>query len=253
MGLTWQAPAGCTRIDLLSDVHLHPQMPRTFEAWRGHMLSTPAQAILILGDLFEVWVGDDACQQPFEAACLDVLRQAGQSRMLAFVPGNRDFLLGAPLLASVGTVAWADPSPIEAFGQRILLSHGDALCVADLPYQQFRAQVRSAAWQAGFLAQPLGLRQDQARAMRDASMQHQAQLGPENWSDVDDGAACQALDAARCRTLIHGHTHRPGMHELGTGRSRWVLGDWDLDHGGTPRSSCLALTASGLQRFDAQP
>jgi len=245
----FQADPAWRCIDLLSDVHLHADMPRTFAAWRQHLLSTPADAVLILGDLFEVWVGDDAASGAFAADCVAVLRAASQSRMLGFLPGNRDFLVGDALLAAASMQRLADPTVLQAYGKRWLLSHGDALCTADTAYQQFRQQVRSSAWQQAFLAQPLAERERQARAMRDASAAHQADLGPAHWSDVDDGAAAQWLEAAGCSTLIHGHTHRPDTHTLLGRFSRHVLGDWDFDHG-APRARALRLSAAGLQVLD---
>lgn len=245
-----QADPAWRCIDLLSDVHLHADMPRTFDAWRAHLLGTPADAVLMLGDLFEVWIGDDAAGSGFASDCVAVLREAARQRALFFLPGNRDFLVGDALLAATGMQALADPTLLSAFGQRWLLSHGDALCLDDADYQRFRAQVRSAAWQQGFLAQPLAERERQARQMREASMAHQADLGPTGWSDVDADAAARWLAAAGSRTLIHGHTHRPGTHALPGGGVRHVLGDWDFDHG-TPRARILRLTAAGLQPLDA--
>lgn len=238
------------RIDLLSDVHLHAGMPRTFAAWRAHLLGTPADAVLMLGDLFEVWVGDDARHQGFEADCVAVLREAARHRTLAFMPGNRDFLVGDEMLADAGVTRLADPTMMQAFGHRWLLSHGDALCLADTDYQQFRSQVRGNAWQQQFLALPLAERQQQARMMRDASAAHQAGQGQSNWSDVDDAAAARWLRQAGAGTLIHGHTHRPAGHALPGGGTRQVLGDWDLD-GQPHRASLLCLSADGLQRLDA--
>ena len=245
----WQADLSWQRIDLLSDVHLHADMPRTFEAWRHHMLGTPADAVLLLGDLFEVWVGDDAGHQGFEAECVSVLRQASAQKVLAFMPGNRDFLVGDQLLAEAGVQRLADPTLLCCWGQRWLLSHGDALCLADQAYQQFRAQVRSAGWQQQFLALPLGDRQRQARAMRDASTAHQASLGPQHWSDVDDAAAAQWLADADASALIHGHTHRPGTHALPGGGLRHVLGDWDFDTKPS-RARMMQLSPTGLQPID---
>ena len=236
-------------IDLISDVHLHADMPRTFEAWRHHLLHTPADAVLMLGDLFEVWVGDDQRGAGFEARCLQVLQAAARQRVLAFLPGNRDFLLGEAMLAASGLLRLADPTVLIAFGQRWLLSHGDALCLSDTAYQQFRQQVRAPAWQQAFLAQPLQVRQQQARAMRDASAAHQARQPAAGWADVDDLAAAAWLDAAAAPALIHGHTHRPASHALPGGRSRHVLGDWDFD-ATPPRASALRLTSSGLTVLD---
>jgi UDP-2,3-diacylglucosamine hydrolase len=246
---TWQADPAWRCIDLLSDVHLHADMPHTFAAWRDHLLATPADAVLILGDLFEVWVGDDSAASGFAADCVAVLRRASRQRALAFLPGNRDFLVGDALLATTGLQALADPTVLQAFGQRWLLTHGDALCLADTAYQRFRQQVRSPDWQQAFLAQPLAERERQARVMRDASAAHQAGMDPAAWSDVDDNAAAQWLAGAGCAALIHGHTHRPASHALPGGGSRHVLGDWDFDHG-TPRARALRLTADGLQVLD---
>ena len=237
------------QIDLLSDVHLHADMPRTFEAWRDHLLNTSADAVLMLGDLFEVWVGDDARAGAFEASCIDVLRETARHRTLAFLPGNRDFLVGEALLGEAGVRPLTDPTLLRAFGQCWLLTHGDALCLTDTAYQAFRAQVRTLAWQRAFLAQPLSERQHQARLMRDASTAHQAGMGPDHWSDVDDAAAARWLTEAGSTVMVHGHTHRPATHGLPGGGVRHVLGDWDLDHG-TPRAQALRLTASGLHPLD---
>ncbi len=245
----FQADPAWRCIDLLSDVHLHADMPNTFAAWRAHLLHTPADAVLMLGDLFEVWIGDDAAGQGFNADCVAVLHEASRRKALAFLPGNRDFLVGDGLLGATGMQRLADPTLLTAFGQRWLLTHGDALCLADTAYQQFRQQVRSPAWQQVFLALPLAERERQARAMRDASAAHQAGLGPERWSDVDDAAAASWLAAAGCSQMVHGHTHRPATHALPGGGWRHVLGDWDFDHG-APRARALRLDAAGLHVLD---
>ena len=238
-----RADSAWAAVDLLSDVHLGASQPRTFDAWRRHLLHTPADAVLILGDLFEVWVGDDARLASFEAECLTVLRQASAARFVAFMPGNRDFLVGDAMLADAGMHALTDPTLLDAWGQRLLLTHGDALCLDDADYQRFRAQVRSAAWQASFLAQPLAQRQAQARAMRDASSAHQANALA--LAEVDDAAAADWLHKANATQMVHGHTHRPGHHALPGGGQRHVLGDWDFD-GAVPRAQALRLTRDGL-------
>jgi UDP-2,3-diacylglucosamine hydrolase len=241
----WRADPRWSAIDLLSDVHLHAAMPRTFDVWRHHLLNTSADAVLMLGDLFEVWVGDDSRFEGFEQRCCAVLREAAAQRMLAFLPGNRDFLLGDEMLQACGVQRLADPTLLLAWQHRLLLTHGDALCIADVDYQRFRAEVRSAVWQQRFLAQPLAERQHQARAMRDASAAHQAGMAANQWFDVDDTAADVWLDAAGADVLVHGHTHRPALHQLPSGRSRYVMGDWDLD-AGAPRAQGLRLTEHGL-------
>lgn len=271
------APPTWRCIDLVSDVHLHAGMPRTAAAWRRHLLHTEADAVLLLGDLFEVWVGDDAvltgpqgaapggraasqqatpghasASEPgpgFDADCVAVLREAAARRWLGFLPGNRDFLVGDALLAATGLHRLADPTVLQAFGQRWLLTHGDALCLADTDYLRFRAEVRSPAWQQAFLARPLAQRQAQARAMRAASAAHQAAMPAADWADVDDPAAAAWLAASGCSAMVHGHTHRPATHALPGGGTRHVLGDWDLDHA-PPRARALRLTAAGLAPLD---
>ncbi|MEN9891305.1 MAG: hypothetical protein RLY78_1600 [Pseudomonadota bacterium] len=244
------APAHWRRIDLLSDVHLHAQAPATAALWCEHLRHTDADAVLMLGDLFEVWVGDDARHQGFEQQMLQVLREASARLTLAFLPGNRDFLLGAAMAADAGLLLLDDPCLLEAFGQRWLLGHGDAWCVDDMAYQRFRAQVRSPAWQQAFLAQPLAERQRQARTMREASQARQAGLAAADYGEVDPGCAAQALHTHGATTLIHGHTHRPGCHALPGGGTRHVLGDWDAE-ATPPRARWLRLDAQGLHPRDA--
>lgn len=245
----WRADPHWSAIDLLSDVHLHPDMPRTFDAWRSHLLGTAADAVLLLGDLFEVWVGDDARHGDFEAACCAVLHAAASRRTVAFMPGNRDFLVGESLLSDCGLQRLADPTLLLAWDHRVLLSHGDALCLGDTAYQQFRRQVRSAQWQQQFLALPLAERQRQARAMRDASAQHQAGMAPGQWFEVDESAATEWLQASGASALVHGHTHRPARHALPGGHTRHVLGDWDFDVA-TPRAKALRLRPDGFTELD---
>jgi UDP-2,3-diacylglucosamine hydrolase len=246
---TYDADPRWRMIDLLSDVHLSADMPRTFDAWARHLLETPADAVLMLGDLFELWVGDDSRHHGFERRCTDVLRAASARRRLAFMPGNRDFLVARDMLDDCGVHGLADPTVLTAWDQRILLTHGDALCLADQPYQRFRAQVRDPAWQQGFLAQPLTHRHAQARAMRQASEAHQSGMSPDLEIDVDPSAACAWLEAAGATEMIHGHTHRPASHALPGGARRHVMGDWDFD-APLPRARALRLTADGLLPLD---
>jgi UDP-2,3-diacylglucosamine hydrolase len=237
-------------VDLLSDVHLHPGAPRTFNAWRSHLLQTPADAVLILGDLFEVWVGDDSRNSGFERECAEILALTSKRCVVGFMAGNRDFLVGTDMLAECGVRRLADPTLLSAWGRRYLLTHGDALCLADVDYQRFRAQVRSKAWQSDFLSRPLTERRQLARAMRDASAANQAARPTEEpWADVDELAACDWLNAAKAEVLIHGHTHRPGVVALPGGRKRLVLSDWDLD-GEPNRASVLRLSRPGFEVHD---
>ncbi|MFN0185499.1 MAG: UDP-2,3-diacylglucosamine diphosphatase [Aquabacterium sp.] len=223
-------PADCRVVDLLSDVHLEAGMPRTFDALRQHLTQTPADAVLILGDLFEVWVGDDARQEGFEAEATAMLREAARHKRLAFMPGNRDFLIGQDWLHDTGVGLLPDPMVWTHGTVQALLSHGDALCLADTTYLAFRAEVRTAEWQSRFLAHPLGERRSMARAMRDASQAHH-RGSPAAWADVDNDAAAQWLADVDQTQLVHGHTHRPGKTAIGNGLLRWTLGDWDFDHG----------------------
>jgi len=241
------APSAWTAIDFISDLHLAPETPLTLAALRRYLRSTPAQAVFLLGDIFEVWIGDDARGDAFEAECTALLKFASQDLTLFFMAGNRDFLVGDDMAAAAGFQRLADPCLLEAFGRRWLLSHGDALCLDDKPYQQFRAMARNPAWQAQMLAQPVERRREQARQMRLQSMANQQAMKPENWADLDAEATHAWLRQAAAPVLIHGHTHRPAEHDLGEGLSRWVLSDWDCEHG-APRGGPLRLTAAGLSR-----
>lgn len=242
------APASWRTIDFLSDLHLKQVDSPTFRAFEQHMLRSHADAIFILGDLFEAWVGDDACADPFEHRCLEVLSASARSRFVGFMHGNRDFLVGADFLSACGVTALQDPTLLEAFGRRFLLTHGDAWCLADVPYQTYRAQVRSPQWQTMVLSQPLAARRALAAKIRATSDAQRNTMEPANYADVDTSTALQHLRASNATTLIHGHTHRPSHDWLSESESRWVLSDWDLE---TPplRAEVLRLTLSGLERI----
>ena len=248
------APPSWRTVDFISDLHLNADEPATFSAWQHYLQHTPADAVFILGDLFEVWVGDDAAsadlpapaQASFENSCAQVLAEAGRRLALFFMHGNRDFLVGPAFMDACHASLLDDPTVLTFAGQRWLLSHGDALCLDDLDYMAFRQQVRSAGWQCAFLAQPLAERQALAREMRRQS-EARKQSGMD-YADVDTEAARQWLKAACAFTLIHGHTHKPALHDLGDGLSRVVLSDWDAQ-ASMPRAQVLRLDASGLQRI----
>ncbi|MCY4747263.1 UDP-2,3-diacylglucosamine diphosphatase [Pelomonas sp. UHG3] len=240
------APAQWQQVDLLSDLHLGPDTPGTLARLEAHLARTTADAVLLLGDIFEVWVGDDARHEPFEAGAVAMLRKASQRLDLFFMAGNRDFLVGHELLADAGMTALPDPTVLDAFGQRWLLAHGDAQCLADTGYQAWRATSRSTAWQAGFLAKPLAERQAFGRQAREQSRASQtAQLMA---TDLDADACRALLREAGATTLIHGHTHRPAEHDLGDGLRRVVLSDWDFETT-PPRGDAIRLSAAGLQRL----
>lgn len=249
---TVRARAHWRQIDFISDLHLHAGDQATFAAWRHYLRSTSAQAVFVLGDLFEVWVGDDVLSAPdpsapdhaFVLSCVQVLRQAGERLDLFFLCGNRDFLLGPRCLQACAMQGLDDPCVLALGHTRWLLSHGDALCLDDVAYQQFRAMVRSPAWQSGFLAQPLAQRQASARQLRRQS--EQVKRSHPVLVDADTEAALAWMQEADAKVLVHGHTHQPADHQLAGGRRRVVLSDWDLQ--AAPQRAQvlrLALDAAG--------
>lgn len=242
------APQAWQTVDLISDLHLQTSETATFEAWRDYMDNTPADAVLILGDLFEVWVGDDAAAlDPFLQSCADVLRETAHRAHVAFMPGNRDFLVGPHFLGRCGVAPLSDPTVLELGSQRILLSHGDALCLDDKPYQAFRLQARDPQWQQAFLAKPLPERQEFARNLRalSESQKHEGMT----FADADLQMSLFWLALAQADRLVHGHTHQPADHALGP-TQRHVLSDWSLDHGPV-RAQVFRLKRGGAsQRID---
>ncbi|MGA8008097.1 MAG: UDP-2,3-diacylglucosamine diphosphatase [Thiomonas sp.] len=250
------APSRWRRIAFISDLHLAAQAPRTTQAFVDWLKggAREADALFILGDLFEAWIGDDllspaapaVAQQDAGSAqtIADALRAFTDTGRALFVQhGNRDFLLGAGFVHATGAQLLPDPAVFIFQDQRVLLTHGDQLCTADTAYLQFRAKVRTPDWQRHALAQPLAARVQQALAMRAASSA--AQTRPENWADADPQEAARWLSRADCRWMIHGHTHRPRNH-WESGLLRQVLSDWDCDaaHGAPDRAQALWLSAS---------
>ncbi len=224
-------------------------MPATLARFRAHLAATPADAIVLLGDIFEAWIGDDARWQAgtFEQFALELLREASARKPVFFMHGNRDFALGEPMAADAGLRLLDDPTRLLAFGRAWLLSHGDQLCLGDAGYLRTRAVVRRPEVLSALRALPLFARRALARHLRAKSRMHQSD--PSTWADVDDDAARSWLRASGCDTLIHGHTHRPATHDLGDGLTRAVLSDWDYDHG-PGRGDVLVLEAGGLRRIE---
>lgn len=222
------APSSWKCVDILSDVHLDESDLPTFDGLKRHLSSTDAGAVFILGDLFEVWVGDDSIdpQNTFQSACLATLRQAAERLDLYIMCGNRDFLMGPALMQACNASALDDPCVLVFSGQRVLLTHGDALCIADTDYQTFRYTVRSSAWQTEFLAKPLQQRQAIARSIRVQS--ETRKQTSKDFYDVDNQAASALLVTNQASMMVHGHTHRAGDHLLGPGLRRVVLSDWSL-------------------------
>jgi UDP-2,3-diacylglucosamine hydrolase len=242
-------------VDFISDLHLCESQPATFDAWQRYMSSTTAEAVFILGDLFEVWVGDDSIRTDlspqsrdlnFEERCALVLQAAGKRLNLFVMHGNRDFLVGSQMMTDCNATLLSDPTVLTFHEQRYLLTHGDMLCLADTQYLSFRDVVRQTAWQQAQLAKPLAERQAIGQRMRAESQKNQQNLLA--YTDVDDAAALAWLQASNAKTMIHGHTHKPANHDLGSSFERVVLTDWDLN-ASPVRAEVLQLSARGLQRI----
>jgi UDP-2,3-diacylglucosamine hydrolase len=213
----------------ISDLHLDRRRPEIIALFHEFLRSEARQAgaLYILGDLFEAWIGDDAV--PASDPVLSALRELTASGVpVRVMRGNRDFLLGPGFEAATGATLLPDPTTIAIDGEPVLLLHGDALCTDDHEYQQFRAQVREPAWQAWFLGLGIDERIAYAtRARQESSSRNQAI--DDYLMDVNAGAVEQVLRDHGLRTMIHGHTHRPAVHELRIGGAearRIVLGDW---------------------------
>lgn len=217
---------------LVSDLHLDPARPDITRLFVDFVEreARAADALYILGDLFESWVGDD---DPSEAGGLvaGALRPLAASGVpVCFMHGNRDFLLGEGYAARAGMQLLADPSVVELYGRRVLLTHGDLLCTDDIEYQAIRAQTRNPAWQAQMLAQPLDARLAFAAQARAASQARQGEMKSAGTMETITDVAPATVDAFfheyGVDTMIHGHTHRPAIHDLAEGHRRIVLGDW---------------------------
>lgn len=253
-----QAPATWRTVDLISDLHLQASEPATFAAWQHYMANTSADAVLILGDLFEVWVGDDAvAHNSFLQTCAHVLQNTGERLYLGLMHGNRDFLLGESFVRQFHAHLLNDPTLLTLGDASWLLTHGDALCTADVEYQAFRSQVRTPQWAHTFLNTPLAERQAMARHIRSQSeLRKQAGADPISYADADPALCLQWLTQAQTSTLIHGHTHQAADHLLpgrlpgeanGTASRRLVLSDWDLN-AQPARAQVLRLSANGEYR-----
>ncbi len=245
------APAHWHNVDFISDLHLQPSEPGTVNAWTAYLKNTQADALFILGDLFEVWVGDDVANEDgFEQQCARALKAASQRLSIYFMHGNRDFLVGEDFMRQCGATLLDDPTVLTSGCSRWLLSHGDELCIDDVDYQQFRVMVRSSLWQQDFLGKPLPARQAIARNLRSQSEAHKKSA--QTFVDVDAAAATHWLAQARATTLIHGHTHRPAEHDLGHGLQRIVMSDWDAT--ALPaRAQVLRLHLPNIENLSTSP
>ncbi len=228
----------------ISDLHLDASRPAATAALRSLLAGEArrADALYILGDLFEAWVGDDDPGEPGASTCAGLRALVAAGVPVFLMRGNRDFLYGPEMAARTGATLLPDPCVVDLYGRPTLLMHGDLLCSDDLAYQAFRAQVRDPAWQAQFLAQPLAARQAFAAQARAASQAHQQGV-PENITDVTPATVAETMIRYGVDRLIHGHTHRPAVHAIdlaGRRATRVVLGDW------YEQSSVLRVSPDGL-------
>jgi UDP-2,3-diacylglucosamine hydrolase len=230
----------------VSDLHLSSERPHIVRQFFDFIRRTaaPAEALYILGDLFEYWVGDDDLADPLNGSVADALRRLHADGVALYVMhGNRDLLIGSEFTKRCGARLMPDPSLLDLYGTRTLVMHGDTLCTDDVEYQKFRAYARDPEHQAAFLAQPLAARKERMLGLRAESEQSkQAKAG--EIMDVAPATVERTLREFGYPRLIHGHTHRPARHEHvvdGHTCERWVLNDW------YERGGYLRCDASGCQ------
>ena len=229
----------------ISDLHLDPARPEITELFIAFLggEARGADALYILGDLFESWVGDDDPSEAGARVAVHLRALADSGVPVAFMHGNRDFLLGDAYARRAGMRILPDPAVISLYGRPVLLSHGDLLCSGDTQYQAVRAQTRNPDWQAHMLAQPLAARLAFAQQARAASQARAGALRDagtmETITDVAPDTVAEWFTRYGIDTIIHGHTHRPAIHQLQVGGRdcrRIVLGDW-FEQGSVLRAS----------------
>ncbi len=214
----------------IADLHLEEDRRDVTDAFLAFLprYAHGIEALYILGDFFEAWIGDDE-RSPLQqeiAEALQATRATGTA--LYLMHGNRDFLIGEDFCQRIGATLLDDPTVIDLYGEPTLLMHGDSLCTADEEYQRFRANMRDPQWQQAFLQRPLADRQMVARQMRQIS-QAKNQDKQQDIMDVTPDEVIRAMAEHGVRQFIHGHTHRPAIHDLqveGAPAKRYVLGDW---------------------------
>lgn len=234
----------------VSDLHLSPRSPGAtflFERFLAGR-AREAEALYILGDLFEVWVGDDI-DDPYHSQIIGRLRAAADAGLKIHVMhGNRDFALGPQFAAAAGVTLLPDPYDLALPDWSFVLSHGDALCLDDHAYQAYRAKVRDSAWQARMAARPRWFRRLLGRYIRWRSSRRKR---PGGYGDLQGAATDDFLRDHAYATFIHGHTHQPATHDHivdGIHVERWVLGDWHEDRG-----ECLVWDGESLKREAVLP
>jgi UDP-2,3-diacylglucosamine hydrolase len=229
----------------ISDLHLCENSPVTtglFHHFIKH-IAPHAEALYILGDLFEYWAGDDDINSHFHQEITQALCELTTQNVRLFIMhGNRDFLMAEKLATACNASLLTDPTLLDLYGKRTLLTHGDTLCIDDIDYQAFRLQVRNNSWQQQFLAQPLTLRKEQIEKIREHS-KSEKQVKTERIMDVNQIAVHDLLREHLYPQIIHGHTHRPAhhLHHVDAHTcDRWVLGDWDT------RANALRCDVTGV-------
>ncbi len=218
----------------ISDLHLDDSRPHITQAFFDFLanIKGDAEALYILGDLFEAWIGDDILGTPLGASSLDLVHQlktlSASGTKIYFAHGNRDFLIGHQFIENIGASLLAEHSVIDLYGTPTLIMHGDTLCTDDIEYQQLRSMLRKQQWQAEFLAKPLVERIEEAIKLREIS-QEKTKGKQEDILDVNQNEVEKIMREYNVMQLIHGHTHRPATHNFeldGKQATRIVLGDW---------------------------
>jgi UDP-2,3-diacylglucosamine hydrolase len=215
----------------ISDLHLTEERPAANEQFIDFLegKARSADALYILGDLFEYWIGDDDLEEPFNAVMAGMLRALTRAGVPVYVMhGNRDFLMSERFCAATGAQLLADPTVHQIQGVKTLLVHGDTLCTDDADYQNWRRIARSEEWQRDFLAKSRAERRSMILGLREKS-KAVVQAKPAEIMDVSQAAVVEALRRHGVMRLVHGHTHRPGRHAHsvdGHPAERWVLPDW---------------------------
>jgi len=229
----------------ISDLHLSGERPDILKLFREFLHDQAAQAetLYILGDLFEVWIGDDAVPADMEPVIADLAALTASGVPVFVMVGNRDFLMGVEFERLSGCTLLTDPATVDLYGIPTLLMHGDTLCTDDVDYQQFRSQVRDPEWQSDFLAKPIEERLAISKHARQESTKRTKEK-PEDIMDVNPRAVEETFRQYGILQIIHGHTHRPAVHEPvidNKSVKRIVLGDWYT------QASILKVDASGYQ------
>lgn len=243
--MTMAAASAAIAALFISDLHLQEAHPRTAEAFFRFLAerAVHAERLYLLGDIFEYWAGDDDLAEPFHQQVIAAIRAVADSGVAVYwMAGNRDFLVGAEFARAAGLQLLEEPHVIEVAGRRIALVHGDAQCTLDLKYMAFRAQVRDPAWQQQFLGMPLAQRKAIIAGLREGSREAHTTKSYE-LMDVTKDAVDEVFASTGADVIIHGHTHRPAVHEA-DGRLRYVLPDWELD-AEPVRGGWIAVEADG--------